>query len=402
VVPRACVRSIAIAGQAWKEGRPRLRRGSPIRWRCSDDVSVPGSVATLRGTRWSLGVTTETLMQTPHRRTRSVAIRNSFSSPAWLSVSRLFGCRVEPVSSPKIAPTADTMGRSLRTAFRSQIPNEPWRQFHQPDESRNSGSISTKTACDPIHFSDPIHLGNRGETRPRRAVAIRATRDAFYWPICGFSNGSMVAVDMVPDTADHAVRPVMRIAQNVFRVHLAVLDIRQNSSKHERRDRATVAGRRIPCTRIFHVGRRETVAFLEQEARQVPARWSTRIFCWRGSPTRSSAHYGSSRTLDGPRIDGLGALIVQHARACLRNLLAVYLLAREVVYCNERRGGRFFARCPVCTPFVFENDRRPGQIAPVYEALSQQLRINAASMAAIARGRRNSRGRHEPPPNRKW
>ncbi|MEM6910524.1 MAG: phosphoenolpyruvate carboxylase [Verrucomicrobiota bacterium] len=132
----------------------------------------------------------------------------------------------------------------------------------------------------------------------------------------------------IPRIADETVRPILRSLQT-FGFHLAVLDIRQNSAFHDQAVQQLLEAAGEEDCDFPNWSEEKRLAFLNRELGK--ARPFTRPGMSLGP--QASAVIDCYRVLvdtlksEGPA--GLGSLIISMTR-CTSDLLAVYLLAREV------------------------------------------------------------------------
>ena len=198
-----------------------------------------------------------------------------------------------------IADRAAKLGTIGQQAIKRN-PNEPWRQF-----------INMMLAMLPKRDRETYQY----QSSQQLLDDLRILYDA------------LVSVSM-RSAADYAVRPVMRMVQ-AFGFHLAVLDIRQNSSTHDRAIEQLLAAAGFEDCNFSQWPEERRIKFLESELK------TRRPFSIpdRSAGTEADAVLGALRVvkehlqLYGP--DGLGALIVSMTRQP-SDLLSVYLLAREV------------------------------------------------------------------------
>ncbi len=188
-------------------------------------------------------------------------------------------------------------------------PDEPWRQM-----------VNLMLARLPLELVQTDWGELREERgRYRHADDLQADLQALY--------GALVAVG-AQRIAETSVLPLWRNAQ-VFGFHLAVLDVRQNSRFHDQAVAQLLAAANLPETDFPAWDEDRRLALLNQELES--PRPFTRpdiaagpeadavLSCYRVL-VEHIHRYGSA---------GLGALIVSMTRS-LSDLLAVYLLAREV------------------------------------------------------------------------
>ncbi|SMP39234.1 Phosphoenolpyruvate carboxylase, type 1 [Neorhodopirellula lusitana] len=264
----------------------------------------------------------------------------------------------------QIATLAESMGETGQTAV-SRNPNEPWRQFlnlmiaRLPSDSSahaNHGLSENPDAAWQYHHANEL------------LADLRILHD------------SLVAVDM-SDIADHSVAPVMRIAQT-FGFHLAVLDIRQNSGKHDAAIEQLLQAAGFADTQFANWDEAKRVEFLKKEL------MSSRPMVHPDFTAGPDSHavLGALRVVkqhsDLYGIDGLGALIVSMTRNT-SDLLAVYFLAREVGLLQPTAEGPM---CPLPVVPLFETIDDLEKSPEIYDGFLDHP-ITRRSMAAIA-GRR--------------
>jgi phosphoenolpyruvate carboxylase len=202
----------------------------------------------------------------------------------------------------RIAALAAALGEQGVQAIRRN-PAEPWRQF-----------VNLMIA------NLPEHAGAAGSPHGAyTAAAIGADLRLL--------RTSLIAIG-ARRIAESAVRPIIRSLQT-FGVHLATLDIRQNSAFHDRAAAQLLAASGAADTDIGTWDEEKRRTFLDRELA------TPRPFTRPDMPVGAEAEavLNCYRTLtehlDAYGPDGLGALIVSMTRD-LSDLLMVYLLAREV------------------------------------------------------------------------
>ncbi|MCM2372116.1 phosphoenolpyruvate carboxylase [Aporhodopirellula aestuarii] len=273
-------------------------------------------------------------------------------SAYWLPPSNQFLCH--------IASLAETLGATGRRAL-ARNPNEPWRQF-----------INLMIARLPTTESTPNPNAEKPSWLYQHADELLADLRLLH--------RSLVTVDMA-DTASHAVAPLMRITQT-FGFHLAVLDIRQNSSKHDIAIEQLLQAAGFQDTNFSRWDEAKRIEFLQNEL----ASSRPMVHPDFAAGAEAEAVLGALRVVkehsQAYGIDGLGALIVSMTRNT-SDLLAVYLLAREVGLLQPTDEGPI---CPLPVVPLFETiddlERSPG----IYEAFLSHP-ITQRSMTAIARRR---------------
>lgn len=167
-------------------------------------------------------------------------------------------------------------------------------------------------------------------------------------------------------TARSVVAPLLRLL-DVFGLHLARLDSRQNSSAHDRALAELLEAAGVPDGAGF-------AGWPEAERREVLARElaQPRSLTAPGAPTGEAATAEIAALqvlathLDRRGRDGLGLLIVSMTRD-LSDLLAVHVLAREAGLAKWTDGG-WVARLPVCPLF-----ERTGDLAEAPRVVAEYL-----------------------------
>lgn len=224
-----------------------------------------------------------------------------------------------------IAQRVDALGDAGTKAMQRN-PNEPWRQFVNvmlaklPKVSaKNEGLLRFET--------DDFRAGDSNVRFYQSSEELLGDLRILY--------GALVDVSM-HETADIAVRPLMRIVQ-AFGFHLAVLDIRQNSAMHDKAIEQLLVASGTVDTSYSSWDEAKRIAFLESELK------SQRPFLvsGRSAGKEADAVLGAlsvvRQYLHAYGAEGLGALIVSMTRQT-SDLLGVYLLAREaglLVDCDE-------------------------------------------------------------------
>lgn len=233
-----------------------------------------------------------------------------------------------------IANRADQLGEIGQQALKRN-PNEPWRQF-----------INMMLMMLPG--------GNRRDFQYRNSHQLLDDLRTLYDALVSVSLGS---------AADYSVRPVMRIVQ-ALGFHLAVLDIRQNSSTHDRAIEQLLAAAGFEDPHFSRWPEERRQQFLENELR------TRRPFSVadRSAGPEADAVLGALRVVKehlsahGP--DGLGALIISMTRQP-SDLLSVYLFAREVGLLVETEDGPV---CPLPVVPLFETIEDLRQSPQVYDS----------------------------------
>ncbi|MFG0289598.1 MAG: phosphoenolpyruvate carboxylase [Rhodopirellula sp. JB044] len=260
----------------------------------------------------------------------------------------------------QIAAQAETMGEVGRRAL-ARNPNEPWRQFINLMIARLP---SVKSMAGPNEIAPSWIYPHADELLADLRVLHR----------------SLVAVGM-SDTAAHAVAPLMRITQT-FGFHLAVLDIRQNSSKHDIAIEQLLQAAGFQDTNFSRWDEAKRIEFLEQELRSSRPMVHPDF----AAGAEAEAVLGALRVVkehsQAYGIEGLGALIVSMTRNA-SDLLAVYLLAREVGLLQPTEEGPV---CPLPVVPLFETIDDLERSPEIYEGFLIHP-ITQRSMAAIARRR---------------
>ncbi|MCC9658428.1 phosphoenolpyruvate carboxylase [Rhodopirellula halodulae] len=258
----------------------------------------------------------------------------------------------------RIAERAQAMGDVGAKAI-ARNPNEPWRQY-----------INLMMASLPTVKANGGLQNDAGQTftyqRSRELLAdLRCLHE------------SLVAVDMA-DVAANAVAPTMRIAQT-FGFHLAVLDIRQNSAKHDTAIEQLLRAAGMSDWKFASWDEAKRMKFLTEEL--ASSRPLTHPDSSAGE--EADAVLGALRVVTQYRskhgADGLGALIVSMTRNT-SDLMAVYLLAREVGLLQRTENGPV---CPLPVVPLFETIDDLERSPEIYDRFLQHP-ITRNSLAAIA------------------
>ena len=201
-----------------------------------------------------------------------------------------------------LAEAAERLGIAGRHAL-DRNPMEPWRQAVNLMLVRlpHDGSISHDH---PLRYHRPAELLADLDLLDRALAAIGARR-----------------------LAQQGVRPLRRTVET-FGFHGAVLDIRQNSSVHEKAMAQLLVAAGLDAATWAQWSEKERLALIDSELRtprplsHADARCGSEseavLDCLRVCAAHRRAH----------GLDGLGALIVSMTRS-LSDLLSVYVLARE-------------------------------------------------------------------------
>lgn len=238
----------------------------------------------------------------------------------------------------EIAKRVDLLGDVGAKAM-LRNPNEPWRQFLNLMLARLP-KVSAKT--------DGLNRIDGDEFRPvapderfyRSSDEMLADLRVLYDALVGVS---------MRETADFAVRPLMRIVQ-AFGFHLAVLDVRQNSEMHDKAIEQLLVAAGLSDTDYSRWDEPKRIAFLETELK------SQRPFlvAGRSAGKEADAVLGAlsvvRQYLHAFGSEGLGSLIVSMTRQA-SDLLGVYLLAREIGLMVETDHG---VVCPLQVVPLFE------------------------------------------------
>lgn len=297
-------------------------------------------------------VTEETLMQL--RRGAVELMREELIQLARLtSVSAYW---LPPTSDflTRIAERAHAMGPAGAAAI-ARNPNEPWRQF-----------INLMLASLP---SEKAMMSGKEQHTYQSSRELLADLRCLH--------ESLVAVDL-GDVATSAVAPTMRIAQT-FGFHLAVLDIRQNSAKHDTAIEQLLRAAGMADWKFASWDEDKRMKFLNEELAN--SRPLTHPDSSAGE--EADAVLGALRVVTQYRskhgADGLGALIVSMTRKT-SDLLAVYLLAREVGLLQRTESG---AVCPLPVVPLFETIDDLERSPEIYDGFLQHP-ITRNSLTAIA------------------
>lgn len=224
--------------------------------------------------------------------------------------------RPKPEFLQALASIADRLGPEGKKAI-ERNPNEPWRQFINTMIVRLPASDAPS---DRVVFQPPPTYQRSSEL----LVDLRLLYD------------SLIAAGM-RRPADYALQPLMRVVQT-FGFHLAVLDIRQNSSFHDKAVDQLLAAAGFPDSNFSQWSEKERLALLEREleSRRPFARPEVSVGAEADAVLSAlrvvKEHYHAYGS------DGLGSLIVSMTRNT-SDLLVVYLLAREVGLMEETANG---------------------------------------------------------------
>lgn len=227
---------------------------------------------------------------------------------------------------PALLEQLHAMAQTLGTAGERALarnPNEPWRQF-----------VNLMLARLPDPDAEPLPQAYR------QAAELTADLDYLYAALETVGAQRLADADLF----------VVQRAVQTFGLHLAALDVRQNSAFHDRAVGQLLAAAGFADADFASWDEARRLAFLEQELR------SPRPF------TRPDMHLGLEATavlacyrvlvahLHTHGAAGLGALIVSMTRSAA-DLLVVYLLAREVGLLYDTPDGPI---CPLPVVPLFE------------------------------------------------
>jgi phosphoenolpyruvate carboxylase len=236
--------------------------------------------------------------------------------------------RPKPEFLQALANAAESLGAVGRKAI-DRNPNEPWRQF-----------INTMIARLPsIDFpTDRVTV----EPSPKYQHASSLLEDL------KLLYDSLIAAGM-RRPADFALQPLMRMVQT-FGFHLAVLDVRQNSSFHDRAVDQLLEAAGFADSQFSQWDEAKRLELLEKElgSRRPFARPDVSLGVEADAVLSALRVIKEHRDCYGD--DGLGALIVSMTRKT-SDLLVVYLLAREVGLMEETAQG---LKCPLPVVPLFE------------------------------------------------
>lgn len=238
-----------------------------------------------------------------------------------------------------IAEMAGRLGAVGQQAIKRN-PNEPWRQF-----------LNMVLAKLPKQERQSHHYQGSQQLLDDLRILYEA-----------LTSVSMHAA------ADYSVRPLMRMVQ-AFGFHLAVLDIRQNSSTHDRAIEQLMTAAGFEDSNFSQWPEDRRMKFLLTELK------TRRPFSVvdRSAGAEADAVLGALRVvkehlqLNGP--DGLGSLIISMTRQP-SDLLSVYLLAREVGLLLETEQGPV---CPLPVVPLFETIEDLQHSPKIYDAFLQNL-----------------------------
>jgi len=281
-------------------------------------------------------VTAETLMEL--RRSALGLIQRELTELARLLSLSAYWVAPRGEFLQEIAKRVDSLGDGGSKAT-MRNPNEPWRQFINLMLARLPKVSAKADAGLRVDGEDfrPLALDDRFYRSSEELLCdLRVLYDA------------LVSVSM-RETADFAVRPLMRIVQ-AFGFHLAVLDIRQNSAMHDKAIEQLLAAGGFEDSDYSRWDESKRVAFLEHELK------SQRPFlvAGRSAGKEADAVLGALNVirqyLHAFGAEGLGSLIVSMTRQP-SDLLGVYLLAREVGLLIDTDQGTV---CPLQVVPLFE------------------------------------------------
>lgn len=209
-----------------------------------------------------------------------------------------------------IARTRSLVGDRLPTGYRSYFEQEPWRLFAALVEARLA---ATQEDHDEGYF-------RARDLSEDLALLRRSLVDAGAWRI-----------------AETEVEPVERIVA-AYGLHLASLDIRQNSAFHDRAMGQLLSAAGFEDADYESWDEEKRLDFLNRE---LEAPWS---FAARREEMGDEGwsvlgcYEALAEHFERRGLEGLGSLIVSMTRG-LSDLLAVYVLAREAGLARRVRGG---------------------------------------------------------------
>ncbi len=233
---------------------------------------------------------------------------------------------------------AEQLGDRGRAALQRN-PNEPWRQF-----------LNLMIAMLPPTSSPDATAATYSYASSAELLA----------DLCTLYQ-SLVAVGQ-KSIATFAVQPVLRVAQ-AFGFHLAVLDIRQNSTWHDAAVEQLLKAAGIIRTDFSAWSETDRVSFLNHELA------SRRPFALPDAQLGKEAEAVLAvfrvlkQQIQQFGIDGLGSLIVSMTRS-VSDLLVVYLFAREVGLLEHTEEGPI---CPLPVVPLFETISDLEQSPAIYE-----------------------------------
>ncbi len=224
-------------------------------------------------------------------------------------------------------------------------PNEPWRQFVNLMLMRLPSTSTKASVLESAGQADGLTYRHSDEF-------IRDLRVLY---------DGLVAVSL-REVADFTVAPLMRVVQS-FGFHLAVLDIRQNSSTHDLALEQLLAASGLPDTRYAQWSEAKRMEFFEREL------VSPRPFVLAGRSVgkEADAVLGALQVVQKHYQEhgheGLGALIVSMTRRP-SDLFCLYLFAREVGLLIETSEGPV---CPLPVVPLFETIEDLQQSTEIYD-----------------------------------
>jgi phosphoenolpyruvate carboxylase len=262
-----------------------------------------------------------------------------------------------------IASRAEALGEAGRWALQRN-PNEPWRQF-----------VNLMLARTPLSHQRLTHAGGASEPAPNPYLnggELLADLRLLY--------DSLVEVDE-GRVADHAVQPVMRIVQS-FGFHLAVLDIRQNSSWHDRAVEQLLEAAGFEDIEFGQWSEQRRLEFLNRELTSRRPFVPPDAVLGTEAEGVLSSYRVIKQHLRANGAEGLGALIVSMTRS-VSDLLTVYLLAREVGLLEP---GEESPYCPLPVVPLFETISDLQGASDIYDQFLTHP-ITRSSLVALQRRR---------------
>lgn len=237
-----------------------------------------------------------------------------------------------PALLQSIAATAELLGARGQQA-RQRNPEEPWRQAVNLMVARLPDTATEDAAQDAPH-----HQAYRSADELLADLVMLRT--------------NLCAIDAVR-IAEMDVDPVIRLVQT-FGFHLAALDIRQNSRFHDLAiGQLLAASGAVDCD-FAQWDEAQRLEFLDRELRSPRPFLRPDIHAGAEADAVLSCHRVVVDHLRRHGPAGLGALIVSMTRS-LSDLLAVYLLAREVGLAIPSAGG-LVCQAPVVPLFETIDD----------------------------------------------
>lgn len=343
VMPRAVLAADERLRAAWQAagfdpaalaGDSRLPRISFGNWVGGDRDGHP--LVTPEVTRATLDELRRTALLLLHDQLVAVGAR--------LSLSERLGAVPESLER-RVAELAERLGGRAEPALVRNA-GEPWRQL--------VNLILLRLPADIAGRGGAVRLDDDDPTRYRRSAELLEDLQVLHQALLEVGATRLASLDVLP---------LLRLVQT-FGFQLAALDVRQNSAFHERALEQLLRAGGVADADYGSWDEARRMSFLNDELSR------PRPF------TRSDMAVGpeADATLGAYRVlaehvrrrstEGLGALIVSMTRS-VSDLLAVYVLAREVGLTTPTEGGAGACVLPVVPLFetIGDLERSPGILA---------------------------------------